>query len=487
MTTKKDKKPEKSIITRPPIVTFVGHIDHGKTTLLDKIRESRVAQGEPGGITQHIGAYKIELKNKKENNVITFIDTPGHAVFEKMRARGVGMTDIVVLVVSAEAGVQEQTKECCQYIKKAGVPFIVAVNKIDLDSANIDKVKSQLSEIGVISEDYGGDVVTVPVSAQTGKGIEELIEMILLVAEMEELKVDKSADLEGVIIESSLDHQKGPLATVLVKSGVLEAGDQIYAGTIPAKVKALTNWRGERVKKAEPSDPVEVLGFSDVPPIGSVVSSQPKKEDKKEEEKDKEKEGKSKIKIILKTDVKGTIEAVKANLPEEVQLINDAVGEVTEKDVFLAQNTNSEIYAFNVKVKRSAVKLAKQSQVKIFQTSIIYELLEEIERRIEEERDPLENKNILGRAEILAEFKIGDKKIAGGSVTEGSIIRGQKIFLERNEKVISRSVLASLKHGEGDIKSAEKGQEFGAVFSPPLDFKKGDVIISYKDEESDRS
>ncbi len=484
MTAKKDKKPEKSTITRPPIVTFVGHIDHGKTTLLDKIRESRIAQGEHGGITQHIGAYKIGLKNKKETNYITFIDTPGHAVFTKMRARGVGVTDIVVLVVAADAGVQEQTEECCQYIKKEGVPFIVAVNKTDLDSANVEKVKSQLSEIGIIPEEYGGDVVTVSVSAQTGEGVEDLIEMILLVAEMEELKADKSGELEGVVIESSLDRQKGPLATVLVKNGVLKTGDRIYAETIPAKVKALTNWHGERVEEAGPSDPVEVLGFKEAPPIGSVVGKEPQKT-KKEEEKKEDKKGK--IKIILKADVKGSIEAAKANLPDEIQLIDDGVGEVTEKDVFLGQSTNSDIYAFNVKIKPSAKSLAKQSQVRIFQTSIIYELLEELEKRLIEERDPLENKAVFGRAEILAEFKIADKKIAGGKVKEGLIVRGRKVFLERDNKIISKSVLASLKHGEEDIKKAEKGEEFGAVFSPPLDFKKGDVIISYKDEETDES
>lgn len=484
MTKKKKDKSQVSNVSRPPVITFVGHIDHGKTTLLDKIRQSRVASKEAGGITQHIGAYKIEIKNQNGGQEITFIDTPGHAAFSKMRARGVEVTDMVVLVVAADEGVQEQTKESYDHIKAAEVPFLVAINKIDLPEANVEKVKSQLSEIGIIPENYGGDVVVVPVSAQTGEGIDNLLEMILLVAEMEELTASPEGELKGVVIEAKLDRQRGCLATVLVKNGKLSKGDRIYAEKIPAKVKALTDWQGKTIEEALPGDPVEILGFKEVPPIGAAVGRKPQ-EKKRVEISEKEEEGA--LKIILKADVGGSIEAIKANLPPKVEIVHSGVGPVTEGDVFLAQSTNAEIFSFNVKLMTASKKLAKQSQVEVFQTKIIYELLEEIERRLEEEKDPLENKIVLGQAKILAEFKIGDKKIAGGEVTKGEIYRGQKIFLKRNKQIVGRSVLASLRHGKEDIKKAEKGQEFGAVFSPTLDFKKGDVIISYKDEEADES
>ncbi len=487
MTKKEKKKTQDSIVTRPPVVGFVGHIDHGKTTLLDKIRQSRIASGEAGGITQHIGAYKIENINKSSEksdiNSITFIDTPGHAAFTKMRARGVEVTDLVVLVVAADEGVQDQTVESYNHIKSAGVPFLVAVNKVDLPGANLEKVKSQLSEIGVIPESYGGEAVVVSVSAQTGEGIDELLEMILLMAEMEELKADLEAELKGVVIESSLDRQKGPLATVLVKQGKLNQGDEVFAEKIPAKVRALTNWQGKRVEQALPGDPVEILGFNEAPAIGAVVGQTP--QEKKEPEKEQKKE-EGKLKIILKADVKGSIEAIKANLPPEIQIINSGVGEITERDVFMAQSTNSDIFSFNVMTGSAAQNLAKQRGVEIFQANIIYELFEEIEERLESEKSPLENKLILGKAEILAEFKMGDKKIAGAKVVEGEVYKNKKIFLQRDEEIIGASVLASLRHGKEDIKKAEKAQEFGAVFSPPLDFRKGDVIISYKDEEPDR-
>lgn len=482
MTKKGKKKRQALIVTRPPVVTLVGHIDHGKTTLLDKIRQSRVASGEAGGITQHIGAYKIEIKNKKE---ITFIDTPGHAAFSKMRARGVEVTDLVVLVVAADEGVQEQTKESYDHIKAANVPFLVAVNKTDLPSANVEQVKSQLSEIGIVPEDYGGDTVVVPLSAQTGEGVDNLLEMILLMAEMEELTADPEGDLEGVVIESSLDRQRGPVATVLVKNGKLTMGEEIYGEKIPAKIKALIDWQGNRVEEALPGDPVEILGFKEVPPIGAVVGEEPAEKKKIKESKEEDEEGK--LKIILKADVEGSIEAIKANLLPEVQVIHSGVGVVTESDVFLAQSTQADIFAFNVELMPAAKNLIKQSQIKVFQTDIIYELLEEIEERLKGEKDPLEDKIVLGEAEILAEFKIGGKRIAGGRVNEGEIFRDQKVFLKRGEKIIGQSVLASLRHRKEDIKKAKKDREFGAVFSPPLDFEVGDVIISYKNEETDES
>jgi len=283
MATKENKKPVqvspelKRQITRPPTVAFVGHIDHGKTSLLDKIRQSNIWRKEAGGITQHIGASQITFldKDKKEQK-ITFIDTPGHAAFVKMRARGVEVTDLVVLVVAADSGVQEQTKESISHIKAAGVPFLVAINKIDLPTADVEKVKGQLAEVGVIPESYGGDIVVVPVSAKTGKGIDELLEMIVLMAQLLELKADPSTDVQAVVIESTLDKRKGCLATVLVKQGTINKNDRLYAEKIEIKVKQMINWQGQQVDQALPGDPVEILGFSDVPAVGSLVSKQPK-------------------------------------------------------------------------------------------------------------------------------------------------------------------------------------------------------------------
>jgi len=465
------------MMARPPVVTVVGHIDHGKTTLLDKIRSTRVASREAGGITQHIGASQIEFKTKEGKlKKLTFIDTPGHSAFAKMRARGVEVTDLVVLVIAADSGIQEQTKECLDHIKAAKAPFLVAINKIDLPTANVDQVKAELAEIGVVPEDYGGDIVTVPVSAKSGEGIDELLEMISLMADLQELKADPKGELEGVIIESTLDSRRGPIATVLVKNGTLKLGEEIFAETIRAKVKAMRNWLGGMVKEAFPGDPVEILGFESVPPVGAAVGRKPQ-ERKAEKEKQEEREGV--LKLLLKADVQGTLEAVLANLPAEVEVVHTGVGEVTDSDVFLAQTTGAKIFAFNVKVSLPAQRVASQNKIKIFQTKIIYELLEAVQKMLQEKADPFADKEILGRAEIIAEFKVGDKRVAGARVLEGEIRRGQKALLCRQEAIIGEAVTASMRQRQEDIEKAEEGMEFGIVFSPPLDFQPGDVIISY--------
>jgi translation initiation factor IF-2 len=481
MAKNKKKSPDQTT-ARPPIVTLVGHIDHGKTSLLDKIRETRVQTKETEGITQHIGASQIKVDHEGEQKKITFIDTPGHAAFTKLRARGVDVTDLVVLVVAADEGVQEQTKESYNHIKAAEVPFIVAANKIDLPTADLEQLKGQLAEIEIIVEDYGGDIVMVPVSAETGEGIDELLEMILLMAEMEELQSKPKAELKGVVIESSHDRAKGALATVLVKQGTLKKGQEIYAEEKKAKVKCLNNWQGERVDKALPADAVEVLGFKEVPPVGAPVSAQPQEPETRHPERKEENEL---FKIVLKADVQGSIEAILANLPPRVEVVNATVGEVTDSDVFLAQTTGARLYAYRVDLCKSAKRVAEQSQVDMFKTDIIYELMDEVERVIEQEKDPLENKEIFGKAEILRKFKVEGKAIAGSKVIDGEVYKGQKVLLMRKNQVVGQSVAASMRHHEAEIKKAKKDREFGLVFSPPLDFKEGDVVVSYKDEKSD--
>ncbi len=487
MSKKQEHSSGSELIRRPPVVTVMGHIDHGKTTLLDKIRSTRLAHREAGGITQHIGASQIEFQTKEgELKKITFIDTPGHAAFTKMRARGVEVTDLVVLVIAADSGVQAQTKECLDHIKAAQVPFLVAINKIDLPAANVDQVKAELAEMGVVPEDYGGQVVTVPVSAKTGAGIDELLEMIVLMAELQELKADPKAPLEGVVIEASLDRQRGPVATVLVKNGLLARGDEIFAEAVRAKVKAMRNWLGETVTQAYPGDPVEVLGFESVPAVGARVTPEPVTSSTKSSQaatqpvKPRLPEEDEGLKLIVKADVQGTLEALLASLPTEVKIVHAGVGEVTDSDVFLAQTTGGKVIAFNVRVSPAAERVARQNKIEIMTSKIIYEILEAVEKWLVKEVDPLEGKEILGRAEIVAEFKIKDKRIAGCRVKEGKIVRGSKIILWRQEEVVGEAVAASMRHHQEDIEAAEKGMEFGLVFSPSLDFRPGDVIISYK-------
>ncbi|MBU2592287.1 MAG: translation initiation factor IF-2 [Patescibacteria group bacterium] len=470
---------------RPPIVAVVGHIDHGKTTLLDKIRESRIGAKESGGITQRIGASQVSIRNKEgETKKITFIDTPGHAAFTKMRARGVEVTDLAILVVAADSGVQEQTKESFDHIKAAKVPFLVALNKIDLPAADPERVKGQLAEIGIIPESYGGDVVVVPVSAKTGEGIEELLEMTVLIADLQELKFRPDQNLSGVVIEAALDRRKGPLATVLVKEGVLKTGDLIFAEDIPAKVKIMTDWLGQRQESALPGDPVEILGFEAVPAVGAFVSSSALKEEPKTEKAAVE-EKETILKLIVKADVSGSLEAVLGGLPEGVEVIHSGVGEIGDSDIFLAQTTGAEIFGFNVGISTATKRIAEQNGIKPFRAEIIYEIFEEVDRRLKEKTDPLSGKEVLGKAEVVAEFTAGKKRVAGCSVLEGEMQKGKKVLLFRGDKVIGETVLASMRHLKEEIDRAGKDLQFGVVFSPPVDFSPKDVIIAYKHGRAD--
>jgi len=466
---------------KPPIVAVLGHIDHGKTSLLSKIREQDLTKKEFGGITQHIGAYQVKHKGKP----ITFIDTPGHAAFSKMRSRGAQVTDLVVLVVAANDGVMPQTKESLEHIRAAKTPFLVAINKIDLSQANPQKVKEQLQKEGILVEGLGGDIVCVEVSAKTGKGIDELLELILLSAEMQELKANPKGELKAVIIESFLDRRRGPLATVLVQNGTLRLGEKIKTKETWGKAKAMFDENSQNLTEAGPSQPVKVLGFKKVPLVGSIIVrsaeksgfkvptqlTQPVVSDTGEEEK--------KIKIILKSDVYGTLEAIKGSLTPEVRIISQGVGDVNESDIFLAATTKSEIIAFNVKIPADTVKLAKTEKVKTSLFNVIYELLEAIEKKVSQ---PEEKEIILGRAEILAEFKFNNERVAGCRVTEGRISKSDKIRLQRGERVVGECRFKSMRYKKEDINIAQKDEEFGAVFKSSLDFQVGDIVISHKDE-----
>lgn len=482
---KSDKKSASRQTNRPPIVAVLGHVDHGKTTLISKIYQIDLTKKEHGGISQHIGAYQKEFKGKK----ITFLDTPGHVAFSKMRTRGATVADLVVLVVAADEGVKPQTLESLKHIRTAKASFLVAINKIDLSEANIERTKKDLAKNNILVEGYGGDIVAVPVSAKTGKGIDQLLEMILLLGEMAELKADPKGKLEAVVIESKLDSKKGPLATVLVRNGSLEVGEEIIIDEAAAKIKAMFDEKGKQLKFAGPGQPVEVLGFSKVPSIGAKVEkkgerllksipiSVPKKAEAKPEIKEDEEK---KLKIILKTDVVGTLEAILGSLSSEVKIIHSEVGNITESNVLLADTVKAEIVGFNVKIPGVVQKLAETEGVKIKTYQIIYDLLEDIEKKVLRILEPRIDEEILGKAEVIAEFKIKDQRIAGSKVKEGQITKQDKLHLLRGEQIVGDCRIKSMRKSKMDVEKAEKGEEFGAIFSPELDFTIGDVLISYR-------
>ncbi|MBL7150400.1 translation initiation factor IF-2 [Candidatus Microgenomates bacterium] len=473
------KKAKDNFQSRPPVVAVLGHIDHGKTSLLSKIRKRDLTKKETGGITQHIGAYQVEYKGKQ----ITFIDTPGHIAFSKMRSRGAEITDFVVLVVAADDGVMSQTRESLEHIRRANVSFLVAINKIDLPQVNTKKVKEQLQKEGVLVEGFGGDVVCVEVSAKTGQGIDELLEMILLLAEMEELKADSNGLFEAVIIESSLDSRQGPLVTILVKNGVLRTGEEVKAEGSIGKVKAMFDENKHRIKIAGPSKPVEVLGFKNVPRIGSAVVRADKESRTQELGKERKvmtstEEGtEKKLKIILKSDTQGTLEAVIGGLSKEIKVIFQSVGNVNESDVLLAATTGSDVIGFNVRIPSSVAKLAKTERVKIKSYNIIYQLFDDIKKQI---MKPEVSDEILGKAVIIAEFENKKEKIAGCQMKEGKINKDDHLYLKRGENFLGKMKIKSMKCKKEVIVEVKKGDEFGVVFTSLLDFKIGDVIISHK-------
>jgi translation initiation factor IF-2 len=469
---------------RPPIVTVMGHVDHGKTSLLDAIRRTDVAAREHGGITQHIGAYQVDIATGESRGEITFIDTPGHAAFAKMRSRGAVVTDIAVLVVAADDGVMPQTKESIQHLQAAKVPFLVALNKIDLPGAAPEKVKSQLAEAGVLVEGYGGDVVTVPVSAKTGKGIDQLLEMIALLGQMQNIEADAAGPFAGTVIESTTDSHRGPVATIIVRNGTLRVGDLIRCEAVAGKVRGLTDAGGKVVKEAGPSMPVEMTGFSAVPPVGGQVvtwSGDPVAaiQEKKPVPTVAEDEIRH-LSIIIKADTAGTLEAISGALEPEVSVLARGLGDINESDVLLAKTTNSLLYGFNVRSPGSVIKLAEGEHVRILTFKIIYELLEDTQKRVLFLKNPALAEEITGKATIIAQFTAEGLPVAGCRVTEGKISRNDTAHLYRGQDLVQDVKFHSLKHIKENIMEARAGAEFGLVFSGTVDFKLGDVIASYR-------
>lgn len=471
--------------SRPPVVTIMGHVDHGKTSILDRIRQSDVAAKEVGEITQAIGAYQITWKGKK----ITFLDTPGHEAFLKMRSRGVRVADFVVLVVAANDGVMPQTKESIKIISEAKTPFLVAINKVDLPEASVDKVKGQLAENGILVEGYGGKTVVVPISAKTGQGIDQLLEMILLTAEMEELKADPEGELQGEIIETKKDQDLGSLITVIVKNGTLYKGDLLESEGIYGKAKLIRDDKGKVLDKAVLSQPVEIFGLEGLPPVGAKIC-RPKAgiQNPKEEETastktpavDAEKEKSPKLKIILKADSQGSLEAVLESLSSEVEIISSGVGDINDSDILLAKDCQAKIFGFNIRLTGSVKKLAEVEKVKVFTFQIIYDLLKQLEEMVLKMMEPTIDRTILGKAEIIAEFGAKETKIAGAKVISGRINKGDLVGIERAGKIVVETKIKSLKHQSADITQADNGMEFGVIFVSPVDFQKGDYLIAWQ-------
>lgn len=497
-------------ITRPPVVTIMGHVDHGKTSLLDAIRHANVTAGEAGGITQHIGAYQVEANGKK----ITFIDTPGHEAFTSMRARGAQSTDIAILVVAADDGVMPQTIESISHAKAAGVPMIVAINKMDKPTADPDRVKTELTQHGIVPEDWGGDTIIVPVSAYTKEGIDDLLENILLVAEVEDYKANPDLMARGIIIEARLDKGRGPVASVLVQNGTLKVGDTIVAGTVFGRVRAMMNDKGEKLTVAPPSTPVEVLGLNEVPETGDQLFateddrlSRQVAEERRDKIKIQQAKAKAKaslddlfaqiqegelkqLNLIIKADVMGSVEAVKQALEkltnEEVKVtaIHGAVGAITSSDVALAQASNAIIIGFNVRPDATARTMAEQEKVDIRLYRIIYDAIEDVEKAMKGMLAPEFKEVILGHAEVRQTFKVpGHGTVAGSYVTDGKITRQSKLRLLRDNIVIHEGEVESLRRFKDDVKEVATGYECGIGIVGYNDIKEKDVIEAFIMEE----
>jgi len=501
---------EEDLEVRPPVVTIMGHVDHGKTSLLDYIRKSRVTAGEAGGITQHIGAYTVDLDGQQ----ITFLDTPGHEAFTAMRMRGAQATDIAVLVVAADDGVMPQTIEAISHAKAAGVQLMVAITKMDKPTANPDRIRQQLTEYELVDENWGGDTIIVPVSAHTGEGVDNLLEMILLVAEVQNYRANPNRKARGIIIEARLDKGRGPVATVLVKNGTLNVGDTIVAGTAYGRVRAMTNDKGERVKTAGPSDPVEVIGFGDVPEAGDIISAVDDDRLSRqvaEERKDKLRAALIKsqqktslddlfsqisageikdLNIIIKADVQGSVEAVRQSLEKlsndevRVKSIHGGVGAINETDVMLASASNAIIIGFNVRPDNNARDIAEREKIDIRLYRVIYNAIEDVQQAMKGMLAPKFREEILGHAEVRSTFKItGVGTIAGGYVTDGKIARNASIRLLRDNVVIHEGKIDSLKRFKDDAKEVATGYECGIGIERYNDVKVGDVIECFVMEE----
>jgi len=486
------KEIQKNLISRPPVVVVLGHVDHGKSSLLEAIKDLKIIEKESGGITQHIGAYEIEHQQKK----ITFIDTPGHEAFSAMRARGAKVADIAILVVAAEEGVKPQTKEAISHIKKTGIPMIVAINKMDRPEADPEKVKRELSAKEVLVESMGGKVPSAEVSAKTGQGISELLEVILLVSEMENLKADLQEPAEGVVIEAYLDALRGPTATLVLSNGILKSGDVIGTPFAVGKIKNLEDFQGKTISKASPSMPVIVLGFEKVPKIGEKFKVFSDLEIAKKSIKPKEKEtlptvlnieeDKRVLNIILKTDVLGSLEAIEdilKELPQEqviLRILKAEVGEVNETDVKLSREGRARIFSFRVKTNSVAQSLAERENIKIRKFDVIYELSQAVREAMQKAVKPKIVRTDLGKVKTLVIFRTEKKRqIVGGKVIEGEVKKGTLIEVFRNEEKIGKGKIVNLQKNKKDVERATKGEECGVLYEGDVKIEEGDTLVFY--------
>ncbi|EKE18880.1 MAG: hypothetical protein ACD_9C00206G0002 [uncultured bacterium] len=507
---KKEKESGKNLRSRPPVVTILGHVDHGKTTLLDTIRKASVAAKEAGGITQHISAYQV----KKKGNLITFIDTPGHEAFSGMRERGVSIADIAVLVVAADDGVRPQTKEVIEYLKDKKIPTVVAINKIDKPDANPQRVKQELADNGIIIEQWGGDVMATEVSAKQNLGIDDLLENILLVAEVEDFKADDKRDGFAIVLESNLDPQKGPVATVLVKTGTLKVGQDVTAGTSYGRVRKIEDFTGRSLTSAGPSTPVTIMGLNSTPNTNDVLQVVSGKSiarlKSKEfsggliERKEKvtsqklmrimEEDKIQKLNLILKADVQGSLEAIEQIIStiktDEViiNIVESEVGNITESDIKVGAASQAMVLGFNVEITPVAKRLAESNDVKMKTFKIIYELVEEVKKMVIEMLPPEIVRTDLGMVNVLAIFKTGKRDmIVGGRVSEGKIIKGALIEIKRDGEIIGKGKLEQLQQDKKVTAEVGKGNECGIVFEGDTKIKEGDTLIAFTEEEKKRT
>jgi len=491
--------------TRPPVVTVMGHVDHGKTRLLDAIRQTNVMDKEAGAITQHIGAYQVTLDGQK----ITFLDTPGHEAFTAMRAHGAQITDIIILVVAADDGVMPQTVEAINHARAAGVPIVVAINKIDKDNANVDRVKQQLADAGLVIEEWGGDTISVPISAKQKTGIPELLENLVLVSEVEELKADPNQAAVGVVVEAEMDKSRGPLATVLVQAGTLKTGEMVAVGTTWGRIKAMFNYLGKQVRKAEPSMPVEILGLNSVPHVGDVlkvVTTEKEAQTLAAKRRVEEEETQSvsltsiyeqisagKVKeldVILKADVQGSIEPIRSSLEKlatekvKVRIIHSGTGNVSESDVMLAIASKGLIIGFNVSAEEGAKKLASGKGVDIRYYDVIYSLIDDVEKALKGMLEPTFVEIVDGKAEVRAVFPAGKGvKVAGSYVTDGKVKRGSSVRVRCGGEIIAESTVNSLKRFKDDVREVASGYECGIGLKDFNDFEVGDILELFSMQE----
>ncbi len=497
------KEAVEDLVARPPVVTILGHVDHGKTTLLDAIRETNVAEGEVGGITQHIGAYQAE----HNGNLITFLDTPGHAAFTAMRARGAQGADIVILVVAADDGVMPQTKEAIAHAKAAKVPIIVAMNKIDKANADPDRVRQQLAEVGLVPDDWDGDTIVVPMSAKRREGLEDLLEAIVLVADNMDIRANPNGKVIGTVIEAELDKAKGSMATLLVQNGTLEAGDVVVVGKAYGRLKALFDFRGHRIRKAGPSTPVSVMGLNEVPQAGDIFQVVPSERDARVIITDKSQAGENvisgkktqitleqlfdqykageiqELRLIIKADVQGSLEPIISSLKDlcteelSVKVLHAETGNITENDVMLAAASKAVIIGFSVQADVAARRLAEKEGVSIRLYDIIYRMIEDIEKALNGMLEPVEQETVIGHAEVRKVFRISKVgNIAGCYITDGEIQRNKRGKVIRNGEIVAIGEISSIKHLQEDVKELRQGFECGIALRNFSDFMEGDRI-----------